>query len=92
MGAVQQHVVDAESIFSRRTLLGGAITSFLAVGIAACSDGATTSTATDTPVDYSERFAKFEVADEPNGDPSKVVLPKFVTAEGPEYKPSTSSN
>jgi hypothetical protein len=36
--------------------------------------------------DFSARFAGFEVADEPNGDLSKVVWPAFVTKAGPEVK------
>jgi len=37
-------------------------------------------------VDFSERFAAFEPAEEPNGDVSKVVWPAFVTRAGPEVK------
>jgi hypothetical protein len=36
--------------------------------------------------DFSERFASFEVADEPNGDLSQVVWPDFVTQAGAEVK------
>ena len=37
-------------------------------------------------VDYSERFAAFEPAEEPDGDLSKVVWPSFVTRANPEVK------
>ena len=40
----------------------------------------------DATVDFSERFAAFEPADEPNGDLSKVVWPPFVTRANPEVK------
>lgn len=46
------------------------------------SDGS----ATDDTEDFEARFADFEVADEPNGDLSKVVWPAFVTEAGPEVK------
>lgn len=36
--------------------------------------------------DFSERFASFEVADEPNGDLSQVVWPDFVMKAGTEVK------
>jgi hypothetical protein len=38
------------------------------------------------PVDFSERFAGYEPASEPNGDLSKVVWPDFVLDAGPEVK------
>lgn len=41
---------------------------------------------TNGTVDFSERFASFQVADEPNGDLSKVVWPDFVTKAGAEVK------
>ena len=41
----------------------------------------------DTPLqDFSARFARFQPADEPNGDLAKVVWPDFVTRAGPEVK------
>jgi hypothetical protein len=36
--------------------------------------------------DFSARFANFAVADEPEGDLSKVVWPAFVTNAGPEVQ------
>jgi hypothetical protein len=39
-----------------------------------------------TPEDFSGRFARFPVADEPNGDLANVVWPDFVTDAGPEVK------
>ena len=39
-----------------------------------------------TTADLSARFAGYEPAREPNGDPSKVDWPDFVLAAGPEVK------
>ena len=36
--------------------------------------------------DFSDRFAGYEPADEPDGDLSKVVWPAFVTRHGPEVQ------
>lgn len=49
--------------------------------LAACG-GASTS----APTDFSARFARFEPADEPNGDLTKVVWPEFVTGAGPDVR------
>ena len=38
----------------------------------------------DSAIDFSARFAHFEASDEPNGNPSKVVWPDYVTAGGPD--------
>jgi hypothetical protein len=37
-------------------------------------------------VDFSSRFAAFDVAHEPNGDLSKVVWPDFIKQAGPEVQ------
>jgi hypothetical protein len=36
--------------------------------------------------DFSARFANFQPADEPNGDPAKVTWPEFVIKADPEVK------
>ncbi len=36
--------------------------------------------------DFSARFARFEAAEEPDGDLAKVVWPAFVTEAGPEVQ------
>lgn len=38
------------------------------------------------PVDFSAHFARFQAADEPNGDLSKVVWPGWIERAGPEVK------
>ena len=71
----------------RRFLVIGLASVGVAVTTAACgssSNGAAgPNRATD---DFSGRFAQYDVADEPNGDLSKVVWPAFVTAAGPEVR------
>lgn len=54
----------------------------LSVSASACSSGG------DQPEagDFSDRFAMYEPAPEPDGDLSKVVWPEFVTRAGPEVK------
>lgn len=46
----------------------------------------TTAGSTSPDEDFSVRFSGFEVADEPNGDLSKVVWPSFVTGANPEVR------
>ena len=63
----------------------------VALGASSCSStpAATSSTSADTDgdeEDFSIRFSEFEVADEPNGDLSKVVWPSFVTDGDPEVQ------
>ena len=59
-----------------------------AIGFAACSSGRGSDAPTEDAEgeDFSARFARFEPADEPNGDLSKVVWPDFVVAAGPEVQ------
>ena len=45
-----------------------------------------TGAASGTVEDYSARFSDLEVADEPNGDLSKVDWPSFVTDGDPEIR------
>lgn len=40
----------------------------------------------DAPLDFAARFAVYEPADEPNGDPTKVDWPDFVTRADPEIQ------
>jgi hypothetical protein len=57
------------------------------VAVAACSSSSKRDTrSTSSAEDLSARFARYEAADEPNGDPSKVVWPAFVTEAGAEVK------
>lgn len=46
----------------------------------------TRAAALEGPVDYSAMFAKFEPADEPNGDLAKVVWPQWLLELDPEIK------
>ena len=79
---------SAGPLVSRRGLLIGSVVSLagLAVGCSADGKGKQASAPTTTEADFSSRFAKFQPADEPNGDLSKVVWPEFVLAAGPEVK------
>jgi len=59
---------------------------FIALGMAgagaalvSCGSG---SQEAESAADFSARFARFEPAAEPNGDPAKVVWPEFVTEAG----------
>lgn len=59
--------------------------------VSSCSSGSasppkTTGVANSVDEDFSVRFSGFEVADEPNGDLSKVVWPSFVTDADPEVR------
>lgn len=59
-----------------------------AAGVASCSSSEPSRArkAGGSAEDFSARFARFQVADEPNGDLAKVVWPDFVTEAGPEVK------
>jgi hypothetical protein len=48
--------------------------------------GAGKKSAPASSVDFSSRFAAFEPADEPNGDPTKVTWPEFVTRAGDDIR------
>lgn len=75
-------------MISRRRLLVMGLTSAAALAANGCSSGtkSTSDAAGSNTDDVSGRFAGFTVADEPNGDPTKVVWPDFVTAGGPELQ------
>lgn len=66
----------------------GAVSTILSACGASTSapSGVGDATGGTTATDYSARFADFEVADEPNGDLSKVVWPAFVEQAGAEVK------
>ena len=55
-------------------------------GTGGAAPGATSGQGNGQEVDFSARFAKFPVADEPNGDLSKVVWPDFIKEAGPEVQ------
>ena len=71
----------------RRFLVAGVGSIALVTGAAACGAGSngqpSSSPSTD---DFSARFARYEPADEPNGDLATVVWPDFVTNAGPEVQ------
>jgi hypothetical protein len=72
---------------SRRPfLVGGA--AFLATAACSSQSGNAKPQASATTVagDFEARFARFEAADEINGDLSKVVWPEFVTRADAEVK------
>jgi uncharacterized protein with PCYCGC motif len=62
----------------RVSLLGA-----VGVSIGACAGGQGSA---NQPHDFSARFGRFEVTDEPNGDLSKVVWPDFVLRAGAEVR------
>jgi Protein of unknown function with PCYCGC motif len=74
-------------MLTRRQFIVGSM-AVTAAGVAACSSGGSSKGrgASGSAEDFSARFARFQVADEPNGDLSKVVWPDFVTDAGPEVK------
>jgi len=74
-------------MLTRRQFIAGGM-AVAAAGVAACSSGGSNAArgGSGAARDFSARFARFAVADEPNGDLSKVVWPDFVTNAGPEVK------
>ena len=67
----------------RRDFLSTATLLALGLGAAACGGGSgSASTTGAAKPDLVARFAKYQVASEPNGDLSKVVWPSYVT-DGP---------
>jgi hypothetical protein len=75
------------AMLTRRRFLVVGVGAAGLVAVAACSSGSKRDTrAGSTPEDLSARFARYQVADEPNGDLSKVVWPAFVTEAGAEVK------
>ena len=75
------------AMLSRRRFLAVGVGSVaLAAGAAACGSGSKRDGASPSTEDFSARFARYEVADEPNGDLGKVAWPDFVTEAGPEVQ------
>lgn len=71
----------------RRFLAVGFASVGLAATTAACGSGSKRDAASNRATeDFSARFATYQAADEPNGDLSKVVWPKFVTDADPEVQ------
>ena len=78
-------------LITRRAALRSAGIGLVGLVAAACGfakDGEREGAGADpeTETDFSARFAGFSVADEPNGDLSKVVWPDYVTRAGPEVQ------
>ena len=78
---------------TRRRFVGIAGTATAALLLSGCGDDDSTSSGSDQVVghrienpDYEPMFAQFEPADEPDGDPAKVVWPDFVLASPPEIQ------
>ena len=72
----------------RRFLVFGAA-SAAALVAQSCSSGGRSPAQPDAASgseDFSSRFAQFEAADEPNGDPSKVDWPAYITDADPEVR------
>ena len=88
------------SLHTRRSALKLLGLGTAAIVLTACDNGGgqgvapgTTSTQGSGPaatpvgnnaVDFSARFAQYQVSDEPNVDPASVTLPDFVTSGGPD--------
>jgi hypothetical protein len=74
-------------VLTRRQFIAGGV-AIAAAGVAACSSGGSSTArgGSGAARDFSAGFARFPLADEPNGDLSKVVWPDFVTNAGPEVK------
>jgi hypothetical protein len=73
-------------MLTRREFIAAGV-AVAAAGAASCSSGGSSrARGGGVPEDFSARFARFQVADEPNGDLSKVAWPDFVTEAGPEVK------
>lgn len=70
----------------RRFLAIGIGSVALAAGATACGSGSKRDGDSLTTEDVSARFERYEAADEPNGDLTKVVWPDFVTEAGPEVQ------
>jgi len=71
------------SVLSRRAMLRTTLLGAMGVAMSACASGDGSSGQTE---DFSARFARFEVADEPNGDLALVDWPDFVQRGGPEVR------
>ena len=70
-------------VLQRREFLLSSLLLALGWGGAACGGGESKPTSAG---DLAARFAKYPVADEPNGDLAKVVWPSFVSDAPPEVK------
>ena len=71
----------------RRFLAVGFASVGLAATTAACGSNSERNARSDgAGEDFSSRFARYDAADEPNGDLSKVVWPMFVTQAGADVK------
>jgi hypothetical protein len=75
-------------MYTRRRFLVLGATSAAALAASACSSGGSSRppVADAASQDFSARFSKFDVADAPNGDLSKVVWPDYITNADPEVK------
>ncbi len=74
-------------VLTRRRFLTVSFGAAGLVAVAACGSSSKRGTRSGSgPEDLSARFARYEAADEPNGDLSKVVWPAFVTEAGVEVK------
>jgi Protein of unknown function with PCYCGC motif len=75
-------------VLSRRRFLAAAFGSVaLVANSSACGSRSKGEAASSPPTDdYSARFARYQAANEPNGDPAKVVWPDFVTKAGPDVQ------
>lgn len=80
-------ILTAGVLTRRRLLIAGA-GSLAAIAIAACSPSRTKGSAATgaSSTDFSQRFAQYQPADEPNGDLAKVVWPDYVTEAGGDVK------
>jgi hypothetical protein len=74
-------------MLTRRQFIAAGV-AVAAAGVTSCSSNGSTTARKSGPTaeDFSTRFARFQPADEPNGDLSKVVWPDFVTDAGPEVQ------
>ena len=84
--------VSSASLLSRRALVAaiglGAAVTLQGCGGNGAAPGPERSSSGDNGMieDFSDRFAAFTAADEPNGDLAQVVWPDFVLAAGREVK------
>ena len=77
-------------VSTRRLRIGTAAIALVVGGgliwLASSRSGDESRGASEPSADFSERFAGYEPATEPNGDLSKVVWPGYVLDAGPEIK------